>query len=48
MKDFPKKYNYHIVEKEIQEKNKKFKDYKLKNLAQIFSDLTPISDQLHL
>lgn len=48
MKDFPKKYNYHIVEKEIQEKNKKLKDYKAKNLSQIFSDLTPISNQLHL
>lgn len=48
MKDFPKKYNYHIVEKEIQDKNKKYKDYKIKNLAQIFSDLTPISDQLNL
>ncbi len=48
MRDFPKKYNYHIVEKEIQDKNKKFKDYKSKNLSQIYSDLIPISDQLHL
>jgi len=48
MKDFPKKYNYHIVEKEIQEKNKKKKSYSNKNIFQLSSAPIPISDRLHL
>jgi len=49
MKDFPKKYNYSIVEKEIQEKNKKSIEHpNSKKNSYIFSGLMPISDQLHL
>lgn len=49
MKDFPKKYNYNIVEKEIQEKNKKKQSAKsAKNLSYMFSSPIPISEQLHL
>jgi hypothetical protein len=49
MKDFPKKYNYNIVEKEIQEKNKeKFQDTSTPSLSYMFSSPIPISEQLHL
>lgn len=49
MKDFPKKYNYHIIEKEIELNNEKNRENKIiSDQISFITSPVPISPELHL